>query len=742
MADVPLVLKEGYLKKRSRSNALILNWRRRYFRLYPGMLYYFASIHDTVERRQMVLSLDTVVTQTNDQGYMCCLVVKSSPTAENFYLQAENEEEKLAWTTAIYEAARRTPDVSAEEPAPRETPASSSVPPPAPAATLPSRVLLSLTVEEARNLMSADFNGKSDPYCVINLVDKNGEIIRSEEMKTNYITDTLNPKWKKQFTIGNAVDLHMVAAIQFELWDHDHISRNSSLGFVRVPLSVFRMSPASTAHSEPVDNWFRVEPPETKSTSPRNEKQDKEVMTRDHGELHLVMSVSGPNLVNFFRSSHFSVVPQSRTVVAGMDHTDNRLEVTVLAAKDLIIADLNKSSDPYCELSLIDYNLKPIRGEHFTTKIKYETRNPSWENEHHVLGMICHIEEASHLKVRVLDYDRHSKNDPLGYVQIDLDELSAHHMTNWYPLLPEPSMTSRENLGSIRLKLSLIGESRGERNRRKKIDKEVTSKHHEQSMEQLELENAQHQLHDAICKLDGARIPCAVDDYQVRHPRFYGINGCIHHLNTQIPRAHRETTSSDENFQARAGIEGQAVLEVTVVGTSDLPKVDVLTTSNPFAVVEVNPKLCVEACKRTSAPLNPQKNKRIEALNNAAAESRNALFSKRVTAEVASHRTKLTKNETRSENHIQIDSDRPVLRVEIMSGHGLSGVDIGGYSDPYCTLSITDRATGKLVENEKKKTAIISKTLNPVWSNEVFIFGKVSYCIRICYCCKGLTCVV
>ncbi|GLD94563.1 hypothetical protein PINS_up003174 [Pythium insidiosum] len=749
--SVHAVLKEGFLKKRSRGNVVTAKWQRRYFRLYPGELVYFQTPTDPIARRRVELHLDTVVTKTNDQGYPHCFVIKSSSAMRDLYLQGESDAEKDEWATAVFDAARRTADVAAA-PSPavvQDTPAPSAPvspsrqpasPPP------PSRVLLHMNVVEARQLIAVDLNGKSDPYCVVTLIGKDGNSIETEAVRTPYITDSLDPVWNQHFTIGNAVDLRTVEAVHLDLRDHNNFMKNTSLGFVKVPLSVFQMSPASTAQSEVVDRWFRVEPPPLvqaptsmmssaiafatsgASTSPIREKDQQEIMLKPHGELHLVMSVTGPNLVNFFQSMHTSIAPQNRIVTDGIEHTDNRLEVTVLSAKDLLAADFNQSSDPFVELTLLDDKSKPIRGESYTTSIKYKTKNPTWENEHYVFGRICRIDEAAKLRVRVLDWDRHSKNDPLGFIMIELDNLSAHNHTEWYPLQPEPGMVVRENLGEIQLTISLVGETRGERQRRLKIHKEVTSKTHEQSVEQLELENAQYELHDAACKLDGARIACAVDDYQARSPQFYGINGCIHHLNTQIPRAHREKLSSDEVFQSRAGLEGQAQLEISVLGTYELPKHDTLTASNPYAVIEVDPSVCVEECKRTSAPLSPQRSKRLEALTSAAAESRNAVFSKRVQAEVSSHRTKLAKNEVRSEKQLDLSHDRPVLKVEVKSGHGLCGVDIGGYSDPYCTLSVIDRKTGKEVDVEKKRTAVITKTLNPVWEGEVFYFGNVSVC--------------
>ncbi len=85
-------------------------------------------------------------------------------------------------------------------------------------------------------------------------------------------------------------------------------------------------------------------------------------------------------------------------------------------------------------------------------------------------------------------------------------------------------------------------------------------------------------MHDASCKLDGAGVACAVGDYQSRHPKFYGINGCIYHLNSLIPHAHEK--SAEEAFQSRAGLEASATLNISVVGTTELPKTDVLNSKS------------------------------------------------------------------------------------------------------------------------------------------------------------------
>lgn len=445
----------------------------------------------------------------------------------------------------------------------------------------------------------------------------------------------------------------------------------------------------------------------------RDDSKEKKRVLKEHGELHLVMSVSGPNLVEFFQSAHQAMSAQSRVVSAGREHTDNRLEVTVLAADSLTTAAETDVSSPFCELSLVDEHGKVLREETVTTDRKENTRDPRWKGEDKVFGRVCSIEQAAKLKVRVLDFFR---KDCMGVATVDLATLAAYDSTEWYPLQLKPGVAARESLGKVQLRIVMVGETRGERLRRQQMDRDLSTKAHDQSVEQLELENAQHLLHDAACKLDGARVACAANDYQARHPRFYGINGCIQQLNEHISRAHRDKGASDEDFQARAGIEGKATLEVAVVGTAEA------NGTSLTAVIAVDPPVCVEASKRTTGPLSPLKRKTTES---SGAESRNGMFSKRGQAEVSTYRTKLTRNEMRSEKKLELDSDSLSLVVEVLTGHELHGVDRGGYSDPYCTLTVTDHASGKPIESEKKRTAVVPNTMNPKWTHEVLVFGKV-----------------
>jgi hypothetical protein len=93
---------------------------------------------------------------------------------------------------------------------------------------------LNLVIHEARNLLPADFNGFSDPYCVIN--------ISGEEFRTKVKKKTLNPNWEETFTIdiresgysspSLSVGSTSSSELQISIFDHDLIGKHEFLGQV------------------------------------------------------------------------------------------------------------------------------------------------------------------------------------------------------------------------------------------------------------------------------------------------------------------------------------------------------------------------------------------------------------------------------------------------------------------------------------------------------------------------------
>ncbi|RHY44640.1 hypothetical protein DYB38_000149, partial [Aphanomyces astaci] len=658
---------EGYLTKRSKDAALVTNWRKRYFRLVPGELLYFESKEDLEPRRRIQLGLDTVVSLNNDQGYTLCLSVKSSPTSEVFYVQATTEAEKKAWVDALFDAARFTKDVVRK---------GSSV--------VQGGVLLNIRVVQAKGLIAADTSGTSDPYVGVTLLDKNAFPIKHTTQKTNIIDKALDPVWNCDMRFGDKLDLNTVGAIRFEIIDHDNFTKDDNIGVVTVPLGCFKMNVASATSSETIDHWFHIDPPLTGARPTTNliafGQNERQMDERDHGELHLIMNLKGAGLPDFFRNLELrGSSPTKHQLTSSLDETDNRLEVTVVAAKDLVYVDPKDPTgqptnavNPMCEITLLDAKTHAaMKNELFRTVVQFKTISPVFPDANFVCGRVADIDRAGYVKATLYHVENAKLSVALGSVEVDLNTVA-----NWYPLYSHASPPAK--VGEVRLQLLLIGETRGEKEQREQIKRFV------------QLESAQFLMLQSMRDLDGARVSCAEDGYQIRHPKFYGVNGYLHAAHSQLVKANTRHQTPEDVFQSRGHIEGYSLLDVTVVGVHNMQ-------------------------------LGDRVNRREINLNVGAV--RHAIWGKTpVAGEVSPSRQRIGRNESRMERSQVMTDDRPYLRVRVVSGHNFIAGDLNGYSDPYCTLFLTN-PQDMPYEQEKKRTAVVSKTLNPVWKHEDFTFG-------------------
>ncbi|XP_051985701.1 multiple C2 and transmembrane domain-containing protein 2-like [Xyrauchen texanus] len=84
---------------------------------------------------------------------------------------------------------------------------------------------LQVKVIKAADLMAADLNGKSDPFCVLEL--------GNNRLQTHTIYKTLNPEWNKVFTFP-VKDIHEV--LEVTVFDEDGDKAPDFLGKVAIPL--------------------------------------------------------------------------------------------------------------------------------------------------------------------------------------------------------------------------------------------------------------------------------------------------------------------------------------------------------------------------------------------------------------------------------------------------------------------------------------------------------------------------
>ena len=98
-------------------------------------------------------------------------------------------------------------------------------------------------------------------------------------------------------------------------------------------------------------------------------------------------------------------------LVAPYELRPGKMHVQVCCATDLLAADSNGLSDPYCKLTWL--------GQKGRTKIVPKSLNPEWD-ESFIFPGVLHELLSCPLRLRLYDHDRLSRDDPLGEVRVSL----------------------------------------------------------------------------------------------------------------------------------------------------------------------------------------------------------------------------------------------------------------------------------------------------------------------------------
>ena len=143
---------------------------------------------------------------------------------------------------------------------------------------------LRFEIKEARNLIPADLNGKSDPYCVFKIGSQN-------VYKTDFISETLFPVWNETFNV--ALAKLSSDKIRINVFDHDAIGSDDPLGH-------YELSVNQIVQEGCVSGWYSL----------------KDVAT---GEINLT--------VTFVPPRRFSIMPvQGSTVSLAESSTDSLVQ--------------------------------------------------------------------------------------------------------------------------------------------------------------------------------------------------------------------------------------------------------------------------------------------------------------------------------------------------------------------------------------------------------------------------------
>ena len=97
-----------------------------------------------------------------------------------------------------------------------------------------SNIKFSLTAIEARDLLSADSNGLSDPYFKIPHPQRGVVDLPKKKNRTKTIMKTLNPTWNHTFEMQ--FDPRSCNKLNIEVYDYDYIGKDDLIGTGEIPL--------------------------------------------------------------------------------------------------------------------------------------------------------------------------------------------------------------------------------------------------------------------------------------------------------------------------------------------------------------------------------------------------------------------------------------------------------------------------------------------------------------------------
>ncbi|XP_072574409.1 synaptotagmin-7b isoform X2 [Paramormyrops kingsleyae] len=116
----------------------------------------------------------------------------------------------------------------------------------------------------------------------------------------------------------------------------------------------------------------------------------------------------------------------------GYSFQDSTLTVKILKGQDLPAKDFSGTSDPFVKIYLL-----PDKKHKLETKVKRKNLNPHWNETFLFEGFPYEKVVQRTLYLQVLDYDRFSRNDPIGEVSLPLNKVDLGHMpTFWKDLKP------------------------------------------------------------------------------------------------------------------------------------------------------------------------------------------------------------------------------------------------------------------------------------------------------------------
>ncbi|KAI5517567.1 C2 domain-containing protein family [Trichomonas vaginalis G3] len=299
-------------------------------------------------------------------------------------------------------------------------------PAPAPVAAQPKKVLMDVTVVDAKDLAAMDIGGKSDPYVVLKL-NKDGA-----PQKTEVIKKTKNPEWNQEFHMS-LVD-KKTDVLYVECYDWDDHNENDLIGNGEIKIDELALDATVDKYIElKKEGGFRkqrgtvhlrihLHGDRADETSSDDEKKEAPVEEKAPVVVAAVKEQKKSSSSSSSSSDEEDRKKEQAELAANPPAPEEKvdpivLQVVVVDAKGLPAMDLNGKADPYCALSVNG------TGRQLRTGVVMKNKNPEW---HQTFNVPIPNQKKDKLHITVYDWDEKNSNDLIGYAHIELKDVKLN----------------------------------------------------------------------------------------------------------------------------------------------------------------------------------------------------------------------------------------------------------------------------------------------------------------------------
>ena len=253
------------------------------------------------------------------------------------------------------------------------------------------------------SLLAGDKFGTSDPYVVV-------QAAGGKKEKTSVIKGTINPVWDETLELSVP---DYASPVYLEVWDHDKIGMNDSLGTGEILLG--QCEPGiPTLLTVAIDTQGTVEVEVTWLPAEREQNGYAQAVTESSPVA--VRRCLPPSLTQ--SSSAVELSPVSRKTDGRDGSQMGVATVRVLRGSNLRAADRGGKSDPYVVVQVAG-------GKQAKTSVQKGTVNPVWDE---TLELSV-PDVAEPLALSVWDHDKIGMNDSLGTGVISLAQCTPNLVT-------------------------------------------------------------------------------------------------------------------------------------------------------------------------------------------------------------------------------------------------------------------------------------------------------------------------